>query len=87
MTGTVIEDYIRTSEVAFCLSDFDCAVQLPPGISLKDYRLPSIEGTIGTPMYHPADLHLAERDYNPFAFDVGCLGMLFLYHFTVSLDD
>ncbi|KAL7281812.1 hypothetical protein ACG7TL_005135 [Trametes sanguinea] len=67
----------RADSVTYALYDFDCALQLPPGTSLKDCRRPPMETTIGKPDYHPPDTWQGEVDYNPFAFDVACLGNLF----------
>ncbi|CDO74564.1 hypothetical protein BN946_scf184931.g3 [Trametes cinnabarina] len=74
----------RTSAVSYALHDFDLALQLPPETSLRDCRRPSIESCIGKTDYQPSDTWAGEVDYNPFAFDVGCLGNLFIYHFAES---
>ncbi|KAI9068259.1 hypothetical protein FKP32DRAFT_1642656 [Trametes sanguinea] len=74
--------HCRSSSVAYALYDFDLALQLPPETSLRDCRRPSIESAMGIDDYHPGDAWQGELDYNPFAFDVGCLGNLFVYHFT-----
>ncbi|CDO75410.1 hypothetical protein BN946_scf184855.g13 [Trametes cinnabarina] len=75
----------RNSSVSYALHDFDLALQMPPETSLKDCRRPSIEAWIGKCLYHPTDAWQGEVDYNPFAFDVGCLGNLFIYHFAESI--
>ncbi|KAI9067538.1 hypothetical protein FKP32DRAFT_1563508 [Trametes sanguinea] len=72
----------RTATVTYALYDFDCALQLPPETSLKDCRRPPMETTFGLPDYHPPDTWQGEVDYNPFAFDVACLGNLFVCHFA-----
>ncbi|CDO75412.1 hypothetical protein BN946_scf184855.g15 [Trametes cinnabarina] len=79
---TGLREYLRSASVSYALYDFDCAVQLPPDTSLKDCRRPPLESTIGKPDYHPGDTWQGELDYNPFAFDVACLGNLFVYHFA-----
>ncbi|OSD06695.1 hypothetical protein PYCCODRAFT_1382512 [Trametes coccinea BRFM310] len=72
----------RADSVTYALYDFDCALQLPPETSLKDCRRPPMETTIGKPDYHPPDTWQGEVDYNPFAFDVACLGNLFVCYFA-----
>ncbi|KAI0780213.1 kinase-like domain-containing protein [Fomes fomentarius] len=71
-----------TPSASFCLIDFDLAIQLPRDVSVKGCRRPSHEAFCGSAQYHPSDCSLGEPEYNPFAFDVGCLGMLFIYHFA-----
>ncbi|KAI9067542.1 hypothetical protein FKP32DRAFT_1755108 [Trametes sanguinea] len=77
-----LREHCRSSSAAYALYDFDLALQLPPETSLRDCRRPSIEAATGKDDYYPADAMQGELDYNPFAFDVGCLGNLFLYHFA-----
>lgn len=80
----ILKVHIRSSnDLAFCLFDYDHAIQLPPDTSLKQCCRPSEEGHRGSPEYHPSDLSSAEPTYNPFAFDVGCLGMMFICFFSV----
>lgn len=79
----IIKEHLGSSDLAFCLFDYDHAIQFPHNVSLKECRRPSSEGEHGTFEYHPLDITLGEPQYNPFAFDVGCLGMMFLYFFSV----
>ncbi len=72
-----------TPSASFCLMDFDLAIQLPRDVSLKGCRRPLQEAFRGSPQYHPSDCSLAQPEYNLFAFDVGCLGMVFICHFVV----
>ncbi|KAI0780017.1 kinase-like domain-containing protein [Fomes fomentarius] len=71
-----------TPSASFCLMDFDLAIQLPLDVSLKGCRRPLQEAFRGSPQYHPSDYSLAQPEYNPFAFDVGCLGMVFICYFA-----
>ncbi|EIW63526.1 uncharacterized protein TRAVEDRAFT_43812 [Trametes versicolor FP-101664 SS1] len=41
-----------------------------------------MESYEGTPLYHPLDTSCGEYDYNPFAYDVACLGNLYRIHFS-----
>ncbi|KAI0645510.1 kinase-like domain-containing protein [Trametes meyenii] len=72
-------------DAAYCLSDFDLSLQLPPCTSLRDCRRPSQESMRGTDIYHPHDTHQGEPYYNPFAFDVACLGKLFIFHLAYTI--
>lgn len=80
----IVDEHSRSSAAAFSIIDLDLAIHLP-GVSLRQCRRPSGEAFYGSPMYHPYDYSLGEPEYNPFAFDVGCLGNMFLYLFTVRV--
>ncbi|KAI0363330.1 hypothetical protein BV20DRAFT_1066263 [Pilatotrama ljubarskyi] len=82
-TEETIREYIQTSdEVAYALFDFDLSVQFPLDTDIRSARRPSREAFRGAPIYHPSDVWCGPPGYNPFAFDVACLGNLFLYHFA-----
>ena len=55
---------------------------LPTGNPLRVYRLPIIEAFSGVP-FKPWGVEEAQLDFNPFAYDVGCLGTLFCLYFQV----
>ncbi|TDL14140.1 hypothetical protein BD410DRAFT_699639, partial [Rickenella mellea] len=65
----------------YCLFDFNLSVIFPPDKPFKDCRLPSYLAEQGAPWFHPPDVLQGELDYDPFAFDVGCMGNLFLGEF------
>ncbi|KAI0661368.1 hypothetical protein C8Q70DRAFT_970739 [Cubamyces menziesii] len=77
--------HYRSSDALYALFDFDLALQLPPSTSLKECRRPAYEALYGKADYHPFDTAQCERHYNPFAYDVACLGYLFIYHFTEAI--
>ena len=80
-----VQEHIRSSRnVAYCLFDFGISFQFPADTDIQKARLPSSESFKGTKIYHPSDTLLGEPYYNPFAFDVACLGNMFLYQFAVS---
>ncbi|OBZ78928.1 hypothetical protein A0H81_01338 [Grifola frondosa] len=56
--------------------------QFPSGQPIESYRSPSTEAFIGWDCFHPWDVYQGEFDYNPFAFDVACLGKLFMLRFA-----
>jgi serine/threonine protein kinase len=69
--------------LVYALLDFDISIQFPPNSTPADMRLPSFLSWWGS-YNKPADTALGELDYDPFAFDVGCLGVLFWNRFGVS---
>jgi len=54
----------------------------PPTSTTVERRLPYNLSWDGT-MNQPHDTSQGELDYDPFAFDVGCLGVLFCQKFQV----
>lgn len=58
----------------FALCDFDLAVIFPPNVPLSERVLPSDEANYGTVRFHPPDGTNGEATYDPFAFDVACMG-------------
>ncbi|KAI0070473.1 hypothetical protein K474DRAFT_1670046 [Panus rudis PR-1116 ss-1] len=71
-----VDEQKRSGTLAYALFDFDLAVQFPEDTSVRDLRIPSDEAFYGWPNYHPRDVYRGQVDYNPFAFDVACLGHL-----------
>ena len=68
--------------LTYCLFDFDLSLMLPSGKPLSDYRLPIDEAFPGV-FYKPHGVEQGQVDFNPFAFDVGCLGIFFCRRFQV----
>jgi hypothetical protein len=69
-----------TKQVRYCYIDFDISMILPKDVR----RLPSDYAFEGQLLKHPKDVHAGEHDYDPYAFDVACLGILFASYFDVS---
>ncbi|KAG5720190.1 hypothetical protein E4T56_gene3219 [Termitomyces sp. T112] len=67
--------------VTYAFYDFDCSTMFPPSMPLEECRLPS-QVSYNT-LYHqvPGDTLQGEIDFNPFAFDVGMLGVMFCQEF------
>ncbi|KAI0675122.1 kinase-like domain-containing protein [Trametes maxima] len=66
----LIRDYTRSSpKLAYCLFDFNLSRRFPLNTDLR------------TAPYHPPDYWHGEPEFNPFSFDVACLGNLFLHRF------
>lgn len=68
----------KEGQLAYALFDFDTAMMLKPG----QRRLPCHFSWIGG-IDAPDDTTHGELDYDPFAFDVGCLGLVFDRYFEV----
>ncbi|KAJ8454678.1 hypothetical protein ONZ51_g12893 [Trametes cubensis] len=77
--------HYQSSSALYALFDFDLSLHLPPTTSLKDCLRPASEAFIGRSDYHPTDIYQGEPYYNPFAFDVACLGNLFSYYFAEAI--
>jgi hypothetical protein len=73
----------RQDQLSYALMDFDISMFLPPSVNRATFRLPYKESLLGQGP-HPYDTAQGERDYDPFAFDVGTLGVAFCYAFQVS---
>ncbi|KAG5351019.1 hypothetical protein C0989_008274 [Termitomyces sp. Mn162] len=67
--------------VTYAFYDFDCSTMFPPSVPLEECRLPS-QVSYNT-LYNqvPGDTLQGEIDFNPFAFDVGMLGVMFCTEF------
>ena len=79
----LLEEHRSGPDALHCLMDFDRSLKLPPSTPLDTCRLPAEEALVSGTPYQPFDLNLAEHDYNPFAYDVGCLGNMFRITFAV----
>ena len=75
-TADTSNEYVR-----YCLTDFNISLLLPGDVR----RIPSRFALDGCPHYHPPDVWAGEYEYDPYAFDVGCMGNLFASEFDVSL--
>lgn len=80
----LLEERRSPPDVHYCLFDFDISRIFPRDAPLNACRSPSTESYEGTPLYHPLDTSCGEYDYNPFAYDVACLGNLYRIHFSVG---
>ena len=59
-----------TPNVRYCFFDFDIDLIVPDDV----HHLPSTFSFAGAPFNHPPDIDQGETVYDPFAFDVACLG-------------
>lgn len=78
--------FLRRSHLArgllsYALIDFDLSIMLPPEVQPGDFKLSRKESWVGT--YMPSDTLQGEFDYDPFAYDVGTLGVVFCEEYQV----
>jgi hypothetical protein len=69
-------------ELAYALIDFDRALLFPSDALISECRCPAWLATRGA-IYIPWDTCQGEPTYNPFALDVGILGITFCHQFQV----
>ncbi len=74
----------RSSRILYCLIDFNMSVQLPLNTPLRECRLVTKDHIFSYSPFRPLDLNYGEYDYDPFAYDVACLGNMFRSKFAVS---
>lgn len=60
----------------FVLCDFDISVIFPPDIPPSERVLPASETSWGELSFHPQDVSDGDATYDPFAFDVACMGAM-----------
>ncbi|OBZ77033.1 Cell division protein kinase 2 CRK1 [Grifola frondosa] len=78
----LLEKHRSSSQARYCLFDFNLSKRFPLGLPIESYRSQSTEAFIGWDAFHPRDVYQGEFEYNPFAFDVACLGNLLMFRFA-----
>ncbi|KIM38158.1 hypothetical protein M413DRAFT_247120 [Hebeloma cylindrosporum] len=73
-------DLRKADLLNYALNDFDLSMLLPSDACLKTFRLPIVEIYPGV-WDKPHEAIRGEIDFNPFAYDVGCLGIEFAHTF------
>ncbi|KAG5735775.1 hypothetical protein E4T56_gene7923 [Termitomyces sp. T112] len=68
-------------KLTYALFDFGHSTMFPRSVRINECRLPSYISFGTYPLQRPDDTHQGEIDFNPFAFDVGMLGVLFCEEF------
>ena len=66
--------------VIYNIIDFDYALIIPPYCLYRE-----AEESLATSIHYPRDTRQGELEYNPFAYDIGALGMMFCNLFQVIL--
>ncbi len=72
----------KDGRMKYVVFDFNLALMFPASTTRASCRLPRKGGGFG--LNAPSDLSQGEYDYEPSAFDVGCLGLTFSILFQVS---
>ena len=75
--------HMHSQDVVYAIFDYDLALPLDPGLPLASYRLPGYKSFCGDYSFQPEDAAYAQLEYNPFAFDVACLGNIFIVNHGV----
>jgi hypothetical protein len=65
----------RIGKIVYVLVDFNISIQFLQSLTPAERYLPPEFSWCG-PYAQPADTEQGELDYDPFVFDVGCLGVL-----------
>ena len=74
----------REGHLVYAFADFDISIMFPITATREECRLPS-KPSLGGGYDQPNDTSQGELNYDPFAYDVGCLGVLFCHEFQVCL--
>ena len=72
----------RDGHLVYAITDFDVSIMFPTTVTREQCRLPSKLSWSGG-YDQPNDTSQGELDYDPFAYDVGHLGVLFCHEFQV----
>ena len=78
-----LSEYRRTSRILYCLFDFNLSVQFPLETPLHKCRLVADTVVFPTTPCAPWQMLLGAYDYDPFAYDVACLGNMFRARYSV----
>lgn len=81
-SGDVRAGVSENTRLVYALFDFDLSVAFPLLSRPDECRLPAYRSVEGG-SNQPRDTAQGELDYDPFAFDVGCLGIIFCRTFKV----
>ena len=76
----------KQGKALYALMDFNLSIMAPTDIKRNQYRRSYRDSLDGT-WPQPFDTAAGEFDYNPFAFDVACLGVVFCLRYQVSIFD
>jgi len=73
-----------SGKATYMLFDFDAALMLPRTSAQCEVRLPASCSFEISSVVWPPDTMQGELDYNPFVFEMGCLGIYLCTYFQVS---
>lgn len=72
----------KQGKLLYALMDFNVSIMVPRDVKKEEYRRHYHDSFAGSG-YHPHDTSQGEFDYNPFAYDVGTLGVVFCEQYQV----
>jgi hypothetical protein len=75
--------FLLNDEALYAIFDYNLSVVLPSGTTPHERRLPFKMSFYGLAVDRPFDTAQGEFDYDPFAWDVACLGIQLRYRFQV----
>lgn len=73
----------KQGKLMYALIDFNISIMMPSNLRKETYRLPYRKSFQGSGN-QPFDTSQGEYDYDPFAYDVGTLGVVFCQRYQVS---
>lgn len=71
-----LRPFLASGKAKFVLCDFNLSIRFPPDTPPEARVLPALESEYGSSEFHPPDAANGETVYDPFAYDVACLGGL-----------
>ena len=71
--------------VRYSLFDFNISVAFPEDLAMEECRLDEECLKQGTRFHEASQVMQGELDYDPFAFDVECMGYIFIRYLAVSI--
>jgi hypothetical protein len=75
--------FLSKDRALYAIFDYNLSVVFPPGTSSRERRLPFEMSFNGLAVDRPFDTAQGEFDYDPFAWDVACLGIQLRNRFQV----
>jgi hypothetical protein len=72
----------KQGKLLYALMDFNISIMVPRDVKKEEYRRHYHDSFAGSGHY-PHDTSQGEFDYNPFAYDVGTLGVVFCEQYQV----
>jgi hypothetical protein len=74
----------KDQELVYAINDFDLSHIFPLDTQLKEFRLYAYAASSGV-HEKPYGVLAGELDFNPFAYDVGCLGIYLCEKYQVNI--
>ncbi len=75
----------RDPWIQYTLIDYNLSIMFGQDATEQECRLPADKAWVSVLAFQPPDVLRGQYDYDLFAYDVGCLGNIFRFHFVVSI--